>query len=87
MESTQKFDSPFEDLAHGCIIGAFLGDAIGATLEFIKYRPDHNEIMNALTVPGGGYWKVGPGQVTDDSELAMCLLQAIVKSNQNSKIP
>jgi len=27
---------------------------------------------------GGGFWKVQPGQVTDDSELAMCLLRGLV---------
>ena len=27
-------------------------------------------------MPGGGVFKVGPGQITDDSEMAMCLLHA-----------
>ena len=39
-----------------------------------------NECMK---MPGGGPHKVGPGQVTDDSELAMCLMQAIIESNEN----
>ena len=29
-----------------------------------------------MRMPGGGVFNVGPGQVTDDSELAMCLLNA-----------
>jgi len=29
-------------------------------------------------MPGGGYWDLRPGQVTDDSELAMCLLRGLV---------
>ena len=29
-------------------------------------------------MPGGGVWNVMPGQVTDDSELAMCLLRGLV---------
>jgi len=36
-------------------------------------------------MPGGGYFNVGPGQVTDDSELSMCLLWALVEGNKNKK--
>ena len=31
-----------------------------------------------MEMPGGGYWNVYPGQVTDDSELAMCLMRGLV---------
>ena len=34
-----------------------------------------------MKMPGGGFFKVGAGQVTDDSEQAMCLMWAIVNSN------
>jgi len=34
-------------------------------------------VNEALTLPGGGIWKVGPGQVTDDSEMALCLLRGL----------
>ena len=31
-----------------------------------------------MEMPGGGPWiQIGPGQITDDSELAMCSLQGI----------
>ena len=29
-------------------------------------------------MPGGGCWNLTPGQVTDDSELAMCQLRGLV---------
>ena len=33
-------------------------------------------------MPGGGTWaKIAPGQVTDDSELATCLINALIQSN------
>ena len=31
-----------------------------------------------MSMPGGGCHKVAPGQVTDDSELSMCLLNGLV---------
>ena len=36
-----------------------------------------------MEMPGGGYFNVGRGQITDDSELAMCLLWAIVEGNRD----
>ena len=30
---------------------------------------------------GGGKWKVGRGQVTDDTELAMCLIHGLTEAN------
>ena len=29
-------------------------------------------------MPGGGHWGLAPGQITDDSELAMCQLRGLV---------
>ena len=37
-----------------------------------------------MTMPGGGPWNTGPGQITDDSELGMCLMRALVDGNQNN---
>ena len=38
-----------------------------------------------MGLPGGGPWELGPGQVTDDSELAMCLMWGLVEGNEESK--
>ena len=38
-----------------------------------------------MQMPGGGPFNIGPGQITDDSELAMCLMQGIVNSNKDLK--
>lgn len=35
-----------------------------------------------MEMPGGGPFGCGPGQITDDSELAMCLMQGIVNANK-----
>ena len=34
-------------------------------------------VENALKFPGGGYWRVGSYQITDDSEMAMCILHGL----------
>ena len=38
-----------------------------------------------MKVVGGGPFCLGPGQITDDSELAMSLMWGIIKSNQKDK--
>jgi ADP-ribosylglycohydrolase len=30
-----------------------------------------------MKMPGGGPFNLSPGQITDDSELAMCMMQGI----------
>ena len=54
-------------------MGAFVGDALGAFLEFkTKVTPD--ELAACLLMNGGGTMRTGAGQPTDDSEMAMCIL-------------
>ena len=38
-------------------------------------------------MPGGGVWGVGPGQVTDDSELAICLARALRHHHPKPGVP
>jgi ADP-ribosylglycohydrolase len=35
-------------------------------------------------MPGGGPFGLDPGQITDDSELAMCMMQGINESMEQS---
>lgn len=65
------------DAALGALLGALVGDASGAPLEFMEPAPTVADAKQALTMPGGGVWGVAPGQITDDGELTMCLLRAL----------
>ena len=71
--------SSYWDAALGCVLGAFIGDAAGGPLEFMGYQPP-KVIKDALDMKGGGKLKLGPGQVTDDSEMAISLLSALHES-------
>lgn len=71
----------FEDRAYGCILGAFLGDAVGSVAEMAPFTLDYNELKNCLNMIGGGPHGVAPGQVTDDSEMQMCLMWSLILSN------
>ena len=69
--------SDTENRALGCVLGAFLGDSIGAILEF-KRHVTIEEAHMAWNLPGGGPFRLSPGQITDDSELSICLARGIL---------
>ena len=75
IKSSNKLKSQRQNSALGCIFGAFIGDALGSALE------SHSAIseialQSALEMKGGLYGS-GPGQVTEASELSMCLLHGL----------
>lgn len=79
----QEVQDPFSEKAFGCIIGAFVGDACGAYIEFDEQLPSAKKMEDCMQMPGGGYFTVAPGQVTDDSEMIMALMLGYIKSNED----
>lgn len=65
------------DRACGALIGLLIGDAAGAPLEFLGRTPTAADVSRALTMPGGGIWRVAPGQITDDGELMLALAHGL----------
>ena len=73
------------DAALGAVLGALVGDAAGAVLEFFGGPIETADVAHALTMPGGGTWAVAPGQITDDGELTMSLLGALVEAPESPR--
>jgi ADP-ribosylglycohydrolase len=69
------------------ILGALVGDAAGATLEFCDGQITEEMALNAMTMPGGGALCVGPGQITDDGELTLTLWQSLNSFDTSDIIP
>ena len=68
--------------AQGCLLGAFIGDAAGARLEFVGRLPSEQELADALAMKGGGVLRVAPGQITDDGELTLAMAHALMGTKQ-----
>lgn len=66
-------------LALGSIIGFMCGNIAGSALMGVE-NPTKEQIDEAMALNGGGRAKLGPGQVSDESELMMCLLYALAES-------
>lgn len=67
------------EVALGAMLGACVGDAAGAVLEFQRTDPTPADVARALSFPGGGCWRVAPGQITDDGELTVALAAALAE--------
>ena len=76
-----------QDAALGALLGACVGDAAGATLEFLGRKPGEEDVMKAMKMLGGGVWRVAPGQITDDGELTLSLAHALCGSPDFSLDP
>lgn len=72
----------FEDHAFGSMIGAFVGDSMGSLVEFIECAVPDERLDEVMEMPGGGPHKVGPGQITDDSEMAMAMMWALTRKEK-----
>jgi len=71
------------DRALGAYLGLALGDALGATVEFMTPREiayqfaSHGGVHRHIV--GGGWLKLAPGQVTDDTTMSLALGQALLE--------
>lgn len=68
----------------GLLIGAALGDAIGSFGEMRTQPLSDTEIDQAMEMPGGGYWCLNPGEVTDDTAMALSLSRGLIAMQNNS---
>ncbi len=59
----------------GCLLGLAVGDALGTTLEF--KRPGTFKPIKDMA--GGGPFNLKPGEWTDDTSMALCLAESLIK--------
>ncbi len=68
------------DRARAAFIGMAVGDALGATVEFMTTMEIAAKYGTFREIIGGGWLRLKPGQVTDDTEMALCIARAIVRN-------
>ena len=70
------------DRARGALLGLAVGDALGTTYEFEALEQAAYPALAtgpATDVVGGGPFGLEPGQVTDDTQLAICIARSLVE--------
>ncbi len=69
-----------KERACAAFIGMAIGDALGATVEFMTTTEIANKYGVFKEITGGGWLRLKPGQVTDDTEMALCIARAVSKN-------
>jgi ADP-ribosyl-[dinitrogen reductase] hydrolase len=67
------------DKAFGVIIGAAVGDALGAPLEFLTPRSPADFVKE---MTGGGILEWKPGQITDDTMMAIAIMDMYLENGK-----
>jgi ADP-ribosyl-[dinitrogen reductase] hydrolase len=69
---------PHIDRGMAAYLGVAIGDALGATVEFLTPNEIRHEIGLHSDITGGGWLRLKPGQVTDDTTMSLALGEAII---------
>jgi ADP-ribosyl-[dinitrogen reductase] hydrolase len=64
--------------ARGALLGVAIGDALGAPVEFMTPGEISSKHGLLKEMVGGGWLRLRPGQVTDDTEMSLCIARALV---------
>ncbi len=65
----------------GTLVGVACGDALGGPLEEIPKHPCTTK-RPVTEMIGGGYLHLLPGQITDDTEMTLCLARSLLDKNE-----
>ncbi|MBI3444751.1 MAG: ADP-ribosyl-[dinitrogen reductase] hydrolase [Magnetospirillum sp.] len=79
IDRTQTTGPSLEERALGAYLGFAVGDALGATVEFLTKGEIREKYGLHRKMIGGGWLHLAPGQVTDDTEMALCLGRSLVR--------
>jgi ADP-ribosyl-[dinitrogen reductase] hydrolase len=63
--------------ARAAFLGLAVGDALGATTEFMTPGEIRAQYGVHRKIRGGGWLHLKPGQVTDDTEMSLCIARAL----------
>ena len=67
------------DRARAAFVGMAIGDALGATVEFLTAPEIAAKYGTFREIVGGGWLRLKPGQVTDDTQMALCIARAVIR--------
>ena len=70
----------------GAMYGVAVGDALGAPLEFMDASSIQRQHGTVRDMIGGGWLNVYPGEITDDTQMTLCVAHGIV-SDPDDPVP
>lgn len=67
------------DRYRGVLVGSAAGDALGATVEFMDRHEIRSRYGRHTEIVGGGWLSLPAGEVTDDTQMALCIARSIAE--------
>lgn len=67
----------------GALYGVAVGDALGAPLEFMTAGQIANQHGEVTEMIGGGWLRVKPGEITDDTQMTLAVAEGIIEEPGN----
>lgn len=80
--SLQPLASEVLSRARGAFLGVAVGDALGATTEFMTPAEIRSQFGVHRRIVGGGWLHLKPGRVTDDTEMSLCIARAVLRNTR-----
>lgn len=75
------------DIIRNLFLAGWCADSIGAQLEFQQRRFSENEVEKAISFEQAQLNGIYSGQITDDSEMELSLLEALIESQHEGYFP
>lgn len=72
-------EEALRDRYRGALLASACGDALGATLEFMPREEIQEQFGTLRDIVGGGWLHLHPGDVTDDTQMMLCIGHSIVQ--------
>ena len=69
----------------GAIYGFAIGDAMGATTEFMNHAQIKKQYGQVTDIIGGGWLNLEAGKTTDDTQMTICVMDALMVTSSYSK--
>ena len=77
-------DEALKDKVLGSLIGFAIGDAMGATTEFMDKEAIKAQYGELKDIIGGGWLNLMPGEVTDDTQMTMCIIDTFLENGKQA---
>jgi hypothetical protein len=84
MSDTDSRFARLYDKALGAYLGLAIGDALGATVEFMRPREIQAQYGVHRDIVGGGWLRLARGQVTDDTTMSLALGDALLLGGEGA---
>lgn len=80
MKALEQTIDKIQDRIRGALYGVAIGDAMGGPLEFCDADYIKTRYGQVREMIGGGWLNLEPGEVTDDTQMSLCVAEGILEN-------